>query len=155
MAESTTDRIEKRIVLRAPRARVWRALAEAEEFGAWFRADMKGQSFVPGQWARGRVTHPGYEHLVMEILVERVEPERLLSWRWHPYPLEPGQDPARSPMTLVTFELADVPEGTLLTVVESGFDRVPPERRAAAFRENEQGWTEQMANIERHVSRAD
>lgn len=154
MSESTTDRIEKRIVLRAPRARVWRALADAEEFGTWFEVDLAGQAFVPGKWARGRVTHPGYEHLMMDILVERVEPERLIAWRWCPYPLEPGEDPARAPMTLVTFELADAPEGTLLTVVESGFDQVPLERRAAAFRENEKGWTEQMANIERHVSRA-
>lgn len=155
MAESVSDRIEKRIVLRAPRARVWRALSDAEEFGAWFGADMKGARFVPGQWARGKVTHPGYEHLTMEVLIERLEPERLLSWRWNPYPIAPGADPAREPLTLVTFELTEVPEGTLLTVVESGFDQVPAARRAEAFRENEQGWTEQMANIQKHVTRPD
>jgi hypothetical protein len=88
-------------------------------------------------------------------LIERMEPERLLSWRWNPYPIPPGADPAREPMTLVTFELTEMSEGTLLTVVESGFDQVPAERRAEAFRENEQGWTEQMANIQKHVTRPD
>lgn len=151
---TTTDRIEKKIVLRAPRARVWRALASAEEFGDWFGADMKGAVFVPGQTARGRITHPGYEHLMLELLIERMEEGRLLSWRWHPYAVDPKADYAREPMTLVVFELQDMPEGTLLTVVESGFDRIPAARRAEAFRMNEGGWAEQMQNFERHVARA-
>jgi uncharacterized protein YndB with AHSA1/START domain len=149
-----TGRIEKKIVLRAPRSRVWRALADAEEFGAWFGADMKGATFAPGQWARGRITYPGYEHLGMEVLVERMEPERLLSWRWHPNAVEAGRDYSDEPMTLVTFELSDAPEGTLLTVTESGFDGIPPARRAQAFESNEGGWTEQMQNIRRHVGGA-
>ena len=151
MPEEVPDRIEKKVVLRAPRARVWRAISDAEEFGAWFGADMKGAAFVPGQWTRGRITSPGYEHLTLEVLVERLEPERLLSWRWHPYAVDPGADYANEPMTLVVFELQDVPEGTLLTVVESGFDQLPPERRAEAFRMNEGGWSEQVRNIKRHV----
>lgn len=153
MAESSTDRIEKTIVLRAPRSRVWQALSNAEEFGAWFGADLKGQTFAPGRWARGPVTYPGYEHLLMEVLVERVEPERLLSWRWHPGAVEAGVDYSGEPTTLVVFELSDAPEGTLLKVVESGFDRLPAHRRADAFRLNDEGWTEQMANIEKHVAR--
>jgi uncharacterized protein YndB with AHSA1/START domain len=154
MADSAvTDRIEKKIVLRAPRERVWRALSSAEEFGAWFGADMKGAVFAPGQTARGRITHPGYEHLVLEMLIERLEEGRLFSWRWHPYAVDPRMDYSAEPMTLVTLELQDAPEGTLLTVVESGFDRIPAARRTEAFHMNEEGWSAQMQNIERHVAR--
>lgn len=150
MAQTVTDRIEKQIVLRAPRARVWKALSNAEEFGRWFGADMKNATFKPGQWAKGRVTYPGYEHLTMEILIERMEEGRLLSWRWHPGAVD-VKDVADEPMTLVVFTLEDVPEGTLLKVVESGFDTIPIARRASAFRDNEGGWTEQMTNIQKHV----
>jgi uncharacterized protein YndB with AHSA1/START domain len=151
MTEPTPDRIEKKIVLRAPRARVWRALANAEEFGRWFGADLRGATFTPGQKVRGQVTHPGYEHLTMEVVIERMEEGRVLSWRWHPGAVD-VKDVADEPMTLVVFELSDVPEGTLLTVVESGFDRIPAARRASAFRDNEGGWTEQVKNIERHLA---
>jgi uncharacterized protein YndB with AHSA1/START domain len=146
----STDRIEKTIVLRAPRARVWRALAQAQEFGAWFGLALEG-SFAPGARLTGRLTTPGHEHLTLEITVERVEPEHLLSYRWHPYAMEPGVDYAGEPTTLVEFHLADVADGTQLTVVESGFDRIPPERRAIAFRMNEQGWAEQLTQIARYV----
>jgi uncharacterized protein YndB with AHSA1/START domain len=147
----STDRIEKTIVLRAPRARVWRALAQAQEFGAWFGLALEG-SFAPGARLTGRLTTPGHEHLTLEITVERVEPEHLLSYRWHPYAMEPGVDYAGEPTTLVEFHLADVADGTQLTVVESGFDRIPPERRAIAFRMNEQGWAEQLTHIARYVA---
>jgi uncharacterized protein YndB with AHSA1/START domain len=150
----STDRIEKQIVLRAPRARVWRALADAREFGAWFGVDFKGASFVPGATVRGQITHPGYEHLTMEIAIERLEPERLLSYRWHPYAVDPQVDYSQEPTTLVVFELDDAPEGTLLTVVESGFDRIPLGRRAEAWRMNDQGWAAQLNNIEAHVGRS-
>lgn len=152
MSQSTPDRIEKRIVLRAPRARVWRALSNAEEFGRWFGADLTGATFAPGKTARGRITYPGYEHLTMEVVVERMEEGRLMSWRWHPGAVDAGTDYSQEPMTLVVFELQDVPEGTLLTVVESGFDRIPAARRGEAFRMNDGGWEEQMKNIERHVA---
>jgi uncharacterized protein YndB with AHSA1/START domain len=148
----SNDRIEKKIVLRAPRAKVWKALADAPQFGSWFGVDLKGASFAPGARVRGQVTHPGYEHLTLEVVVERMEPERLLSWRWHPYAVDPKADYSGEPTTLVVFELKDVPEGTLLTVVESGFDQIPLARRAEAWRMNEQGWTAQMKNIERHVA---
>ncbi|PYQ24314.1 MAG: vanillate O-demethylase oxidoreductase VanB [Acidobacteria bacterium] len=154
MSLTSTDRIEKKIVLRAPRARVWRALADAEQFGAWFGADLKGASFRPGSRVRGRITAPGYEHLSLEVVVERMEPERRLSWRWHPYAVDPKVDYSSEPTTLVEFELQDAPEGTLLTVVESGFDRIPAARRAEAWRMNDQGWSAQMQNIERHVARS-
>ncbi len=152
-AAAATDRIETRVVLRAPRARVWRAIANAEEFGSWFGVDFSGVRFAPGATARGRITYPGYEHLVMEIVIERMEPERLFSYRWHPNAVDPGTDYSSEPMTLVVFELRDAPEGTLLTVTESGFDRIPLHRRADAFRSNDAGWAEQMRNVDEHVTR--
>jgi len=150
---SSTDRIEKKILLRAPRSRVWRALTDAREFGAWFRVALEG-SFAEGATVRGRITHPGYEHLTMEMRIERMDPERLFSYRWHPYAVRPDVDYAAEPTTLVEFHLEDATGGTLLTVVESGFDRLPSGRRAEAFRMNDGGWSEQMGNIERHVSPA-
>ena len=147
---SGTDRIEKTIVVKAPRPRVWRALTEAREFGQWFGVDLSG-TFVPGQRLQGRITHPKYAHVTMEITVERVEPERLVSWRWHPYAVDPGVDYAAEPTTLVEFTLDDAPEGTRLTVVESGFDRIPAGRRAEAYRMNDGGWTVQCENIRKYV----
>jgi uncharacterized protein YndB with AHSA1/START domain len=146
-----TDRIEKRIVLRAPRARVWRAISNPDEFGTWFRVKLDAAAFAPGARVKGRLTIAGYEAWPFEIVVERVEPERLLSYRWHPYP-EPGVDLAREPMTLVEFQLAEVTGGTELTVVESGFDAIPLDRRATVFRMNEGGWAQQLKNVERHVT---
>jgi uncharacterized protein YndB with AHSA1/START domain len=153
MTTTTTDCIEKRVVLQAPRARVWRALTDATEFGAWFRVRLEGP-FVEGATVRGRITHPGYEHVIMEVRVERIEPEQYFSYRWHPYAVDPSVDYASEPTTLVEFRLADAPEGTLLTITESGFDRLPAGRRAEAYRRNEDGWTAQAGNIARHVSAA-
>jgi uncharacterized protein YndB with AHSA1/START domain len=146
-----TNRVEKKVVLRAPRSRVWRAITNAEEFGAWFGAKLES-AFAEGALVRGRITHPGYEHLTLEILVERIEPERYFAYRWHPYAIEPDVDYSPEPMTLVEFRLDEADGGILLTIIESGFDRIPLARRAEAFRMNEQGWTEQTRNIERHVS---
>jgi uncharacterized protein YndB with AHSA1/START domain len=150
MSVTSTDRIEKSVVLRAPRERVWRALADAQAFGQWFGVVLDGP-LAPGARLHGRITHPGYEHLPFEITVERMEPERLLSWHWHPNTVEAGVDYAAEPKTLVVFELAEVTEGTRLTVVESGFDGIPPSRRAAAYRGNDEGWTGQMVAIERYL----
>lgn len=151
MISTGTDRIEKEVVLRAPRARVWRALTTAEEFGAWFRVKLDGP-FAEGAAVRGRISIPGYEHVTMEVLVERIEPERYFAYRWHPYAVEPGVDYSQEPTTLVEFTLGDAPDGTRLSIVESGFDRIPAGRRAEAFRMNDGGWTSQLKNIERHVS---
>jgi uncharacterized protein YndB with AHSA1/START domain len=149
-----TDRIEKKVLLKAPRARVWRALTDPVQFGAWFGAKLPPGAFVPGRHARGPITHPGYEHLTLDIAIEEMEPERLFSWRWHPGAVDPGRDYSKDPTTLVVFTLEEVEGGTLLTVVESGFDRVPEAYRATSFRLNEGGWTEQMKNVERHVTGA-
>jgi uncharacterized protein YndB with AHSA1/START domain len=147
---SSTDRIEKRVLLRAPRARVWRALTDAREFGRWFGVVMAGP-FTPGARLTGKITHKGYEDAPFEITVERMEPERLFSYRWHPYAHDPKVDYSSEPTTLVTFELEEAEQGTLLTVVESGFDGVPLAQRAEAYRMNDEGWAEQMKSIERYV----
>lgn len=146
----STDRIEKSVILRAPRSRVWRALTDPAQFGEWFGARLSG-TFTPGQRMRGQITIPGYDHLAFDVLVERMEPERLFSYRWQPGG-NPDKDPAE-PMTLVLFELEDVPEGTRLTVTESGFDQLPQARRSKAFRENEQGWAGQLENISRYLAK--
>jgi uncharacterized protein YndB with AHSA1/START domain len=147
-----TDRIERKILLKAPPARVWRALSNAEEFGKWFGVQLKGKSFAVGQRVQGQITYPGYEHVVFEVWIERMEPERLLSWRWHPAAVERGVDYSAEPTTTVVFELQQVDGGTLLSVIESGFDNIPPDRRLDAFRMNSGGWDAQMKNIEKHVA---
>ncbi len=149
---SSTDRIEREILLKAPRSRVWRALANAEEFGDWFGVALKGKIFAAGQRVQAQITHPGYEHVVWDVVIERMQPERFLSWRWHPAAVEPSVDYSKEPTTLVVFELTGVEGGTLLSVVESGFDSVPQSRRLGAFRMNSEGWDEQMRNIEKHVA---
>ena len=149
---TSTDRIEKTVTLAAPRARVWQAIADARQFGEWFRVRLDGE-FAAGVAIRGHITYPRYEYITMEVLVERMEPERFFSYRWHPYAIDPKVDYSPEPMTLVEFTLEDAPGGTRLTIVESGFDRVPLGRRAEAFRMNSDGWSEQMQNIERHVTR--
>jgi uncharacterized protein YndB with AHSA1/START domain len=149
---TSTDRIERTILLKAPRSRVWRALSNAAEFGAWFGVDFKGKAFAAGKPVRGKVTYPGYEHIEMEVQIERMEPERLLSWRWHPAAIDPAVDYSDEPTTLVEFELSEGEGGTVLTVVESGLDKIPLARRATVFRLNSSGWDEQMRNIEKHVA---
>lgn len=146
-----SDRIEKQILLNAPKSRVGRALTDAAEFGAWFRVKLES-GFAVGKHVTGRITHPGYEHVVFGVTVERMDAERLFSFRWHPYAVDPKIDYSTEPTTLVEFRLEEVPGGTLLTVVESGFDRIPAHRRAEAFRMNSRGWAAQMENIKRHVA---
>lgn len=150
---STTDRVERSIVINAPRVRVWRALSNAEEFGTWFGADLKGQTFTPGKRTRGKSTACGHEDTWFDVEVERIEPTDLLALRWHPYAIDPATDYSKEEPTRVTFTLKDAPgTGTLLTVVESGFDRVPPHRRLEAFRMHGKGWDAQLGNIARHAS---
>jgi uncharacterized protein YndB with AHSA1/START domain len=147
------NQIEKKILLRAPRSRIWRAITDAGEFGVWFRVKFDG-AFVEGAVMRGKITYPGYEHLTMEIQVERIAPEHYFAYRWHPYAVDPAVDYSAEPTTLVEFRLDEAGGGTLLTIVESGFDQIPLARRAEAFRMNDHGWAEQTLNIERHVSQA-
>jgi uncharacterized protein YndB with AHSA1/START domain len=148
---SSTDRIEKHITLKAPRSRVWRAISDAGEFGEWFRMKLDG-AFKPGTTILGQITVPGYEHVKVEMKVEQVKPESLFSYRWHPYAIDAKTDYSAEPMTLVEFRLADANGGTELAITESGFDALPADRRAEAFRMNDGGWTGQIRNIEKYVS---
>jgi uncharacterized protein YndB with AHSA1/START domain len=148
------DRIEKEIELKAPVSRVWRALTDYREFGEWFRVKLEGP-FVAGKIAGGYITWPGYEHLRMEVVVQKIEPERLFSYTWHPYAKDPKVDYSKETPTLVEFTLEKSAKGanwTLLKVTESGFDKIPSARRAEAFRMNENGWAQQLKNIESHVA---
>jgi uncharacterized protein YndB with AHSA1/START domain len=147
------NRIEKRIELKAAVSRVWRALTDYREFGEWFRIKLDGP-FLPGQISRGHITYPGYEHLKWEAVVQAVEPERLFSFTWHPYAVHPEIDYSKETPTLVEFRLEKTAAGTLLLLTESGFDKIPSDRRLEAFRRNDGGWTEQMKNIEGHVAKA-
>ena len=151
MPTSETDRIEKQIVMKAPRARVWRALADSGEFGRWFGCAFEGP-FVAGKTVKGRITNPpGWEHIPFEIVIDRIEPEQLLSYRWHPYAIDPKKDYSAEPMTLVELRLDDVGGGTRLTVIESGFDALPIERRAEALRMNSHGWATQCERVAKFV----
>jgi uncharacterized protein YndB with AHSA1/START domain len=149
------NRIEKRVKLKAPPSRVWRALTDFREFGEWFRVALDGP-FVAGQVARGRVLHPGYEHIVWEALIEKIEPERLFSFSWAQVRYHDrarySSDYTNVPRTLVEFHLERTAAGTLLTVIESGFENVPLEWRGDAMHGNDGGWTQQMVNIEKYVA---
>ncbi len=148
---ASTDRIEKTVLLKADKARVWRALTNAEEFGAWFRAKLDC-GFEVGKHVTGRITYPGYEHLKLDVNVEKMDAERLFSFRWKPGAIDPNKDYSSEPSTLVEFRLADEAGGTRLTVTESGFDKLPAERRNEAFRLNNHGWDAQIENISKHVA---
>jgi uncharacterized protein YndB with AHSA1/START domain len=147
--------IEKRIELKAPISRVWRALTDYREFGEWFRVKLDGP-FVPGQVSRGQITYPGYEHVKWEAVVQKMEHERLFSFTWpHPKSFEKGDCPldhSEEPTTLVEFRLEKTASGTLLVLTESGFDKLPGDRRLEAYRRNDGGWTEQMKNVENYVA---
>ncbi|HYI40584.1 MAG TPA: SRPBCC family protein [Allosphingosinicella sp.] len=147
-----TDRIEKRIAIAAPVERVWRALTDHEEFGTWFRVKLEGP-FVLGEVSLGQMTYPGYEHLKWEARVVAMEEPRLFAYTWHPYAVDPDKDYSGDPQTRVEFRLEPLGEGTNLTVVESGFDALPPDRRDEALRSNTGGWEEQMANVKAHAER--
>jgi uncharacterized protein YndB with AHSA1/START domain len=147
------NRIEKRIELNAPVSRVWRALTDYREFGTWFRVKIEGP-FVAGQPASGLLTWPGMEHLRWHAVIQKIEPERLFSFTWHPYAIDPRQDYSQESPTLVEFRLEETPGGgTLLLLTESGFDKLPAHRIAEALRMNDQGWSVQLKNIETHVAR--
>lgn len=148
---TTSDRIEKQIRLDSPRSRVWRALTDAKQFGAWFGVDLQG-AFARGVTIHGKLTIKGYEHVPFDVIVESIEPERFFSFRWRPYAIDPNVDYSKEPRTLVAFTLEEADGGTLLTVVESGFDGIPASRRAKAFEMNSRGWAGQLENIRKYVA---
>jgi uncharacterized protein YndB with AHSA1/START domain len=158
----STDRIEKKILLHAPRKRVWRALSDSTEFGTWFGVKFD-DPFTPGASMRGAIVptqvnaevakaQKPYEGLPFEISIEKMEPERLFSFRWHPFAIERGVDYSAEPTTLVVFALEEVPGGVMLTVTESGFDQIPLARRAKAFTANEQGWGMVVKLVEEYLA---
>lgn len=161
---SDTDRIQKKVLLHAPRERVWRAISDSTEFGSWFGVSFAGP-FAAGAPLSGRIvpttvdpdvaaSQKPCEGMACDVWVERIDPMRLFSFRWHPYAVEPGADLAKEPTTLVTFELEEVSGGTLLTITESGFDALPPERRAQAFASNDEGWTAQTKLVDKYLATA-
>jgi uncharacterized protein YndB with AHSA1/START domain len=157
-----TDRIEKRILLRAPIRRVWRALADPVEFGSWFGMKFDGP-FAPGTAVRGVIVgttanaevakmQKPHEGLPFDITIERMDPEQLFSFHWHPHVIERGVDYSAEPTTLVEFRLKEVADGVLLTLVESGFDSIPLARRAQAFSANEGGWSVMVKVFEEYLA---
>ncbi|MGV3624956.1 MAG: SRPBCC family protein [Archangium sp.] len=144
------DRIEKTVTLKAGRAKVWKALTDAQAFGSWFAAKFD-QPFVTGRRQSGQLTIPQYAHLKIDIVVSAIEPQTRFAFQWHPYAVDEQVDYEKEPMTLVEFFLEDAGSGTKLTVHESGFDKLPEHRRAIAFRMNTGGWEEQLGNVSRHV----
>lgn len=147
-----SNSIEKRIELKAPISKVWRALTDYRQFGEWFRVKLDGP-FVPGEVSTGHITYPGYEHLKWEAVVKTMEPEKLFSYTWHPYAVDPNMDYSKETPTLVEFRLEKTDTGTLLIVTESGFDKLPDNRRLEAFRSNDGGWMEQIKNIQNYVAK--
>jgi uncharacterized protein YndB with AHSA1/START domain len=158
---SSTDRVEKQLFVRAPLERVWHAISDAREFGNWFGVEFD-REFAPGVHMTGRIKptkadaavaemQKKYAGMRMEFVVERVEPMSVFSYRWHPFAIDPNVDYSDEPMTLVTFTLEPTEGGTMLRVVESGFDAIPIERRTDAFEANEEGWAMQMQLIEKYL----
>jgi uncharacterized protein YndB with AHSA1/START domain len=161
---STNDRIEKKILLRAPRERVWNAISDSKEFGKWFGVRFDGP-FVAGKHMSGKIfptiadakvaeRQKPYVGYPFDCTVDRIEPMRLFSFRWHPFALDRGVDYSKEPTTLIIFELEEAPGGTMLTITESGFDQIPIERRAKAFAANDEGWTAQTKLIEKYLALA-
>lgn len=161
----STDRIEKKILLRAPLGRVWRALSDSTEFGAWFGMKFNGP-FTPGARMSGVIVptrvnpevakaQKNYEGIPFDITIDQMEPERLFSFRWHPGAVDPKVDYSLEPTTLVVFSLEQMSDGVMLTLTESGFDQIPLERRAKTFASNEQGWAIQMTLIEAHLAQTE
>jgi uncharacterized protein YndB with AHSA1/START domain len=161
---STTDRIEKQALLDAPLPRVWRAISDSREFGSWFGMRLDGP-FIAGARLGGEIVpttvdpdvaaaQKPYEGQRFDIMVERIEPMRLLAFRWHPGVPDPNADLSKEPTTLVVFELEEKPDGTLLTITESGFDSIPLGRRAEALEGNAEGWEAQLMLIGKYLARA-
>jgi uncharacterized protein YndB with AHSA1/START domain len=156
------DRIEKEVVLRAPLARVWQAISNADEFGRWFGVRFDGP-FVEGASLTGVITPTTVDDEVARMQephagksdtwqIVAIEPQRRLAFRWHPYGVEAGVDYSQEPTTLVEFTLTETDEGVLLRIVESGFDKIPEERRASAFEANSQGWAKQTELVSKYLA---
>jgi len=149
-----SNEIKRKVLLNAPRERVWEALTDAEQFGSWFGIELAGKRFAAGQPIKAKITYPGYEHVVWNAKIERIEPQTLFSFSWHPYAVDNDANYDVETPTLVEFTLEDHAEGILLRVVESGFDGIPVARRQKAFKKNSRGWDDQMTNIEDYLAKS-
>lgn len=145
------NQITKQIELKVPISQVWQALTNHNQFSKWFGANIT-EPFVTGKVSKGNITHPGYEHVIMEVVVQKIKPESYFSFTWHPYSIDPKIDYSNEPPTLIEFKLEKTAAGTLLKVTESGFDKIPEQRRDEAFKMNEGGWEEQMKNIQNYLA---
>ncbi len=146
------DRIEKVVELAAPVPRVWRAITDHKEFGAWFRVRLDGP-FEVGKRTTGNITYPGYEHVAWESVTECMEHERLFSFSWPPSAIDPDTDYAADAKVLVEFRLEPMADGgTRLTITESGFLQFPVPKRLEALRSNTEGWEIQAGHIAAHVT---
>jgi len=150
---SSTNTIEKHADLRAPIARVWRALSDSREFGSWFGVALE-TPFTPGKTSAGHITVKGYEHVRAEFHVDRVDPRtHTLVFRWRPYAIDPDYDYSKEPYTTVTLALSEIPTGTRLAITETGFDGIPAARRAKAFEMNGSGWEQQAVQIADYLAK--
>lgn len=144
-------KIEKQIELNAPITRVWDALTDYRQFGEWFKVILD-ENFIPGQVSKGKLNFPGFDNIAFEITVKKMDQERLFSYTWHPFAINPNIDYSKEEPTLVEFKLEKTATGTRLTVTESGFEKIPSNRRLEAFHMNEEGWAIQMGNIEKYIT---
>lgn len=145
-----TDSIETETRIAAPIDTVWQAIGDHRRFGQWFKVALD-QPFEAGKPSTGHMTNPGYTHVRWTAEVVAVEPPHRLAFRWHPYAIEQGRDYSNEPMTLVDIMLEPDGDGTMVRVVESGFDALPASRRDEAFRMNASGWEAQMKNVRAYV----
>lgn len=149
----TADRIEKSADLHAPVSRVWQALTDHNEFGAWFRVRLDAP-FAVGEESRGPLLYPGYEHLTWSAVIQQIDPEQFFAFTWHPYAVDPHRDYSEETPTLVEFHLEPIAAGTRITVTESGFNDLPDDRRQEAFRSNDSGWSQQLKNLEEYLAKS-
>ena len=149
---TATNQIKKEILLKAPISRVWSSVSNAEEFGKWFGVDLKGKTFASGKRLQAKINSPGQEHITFDVLIEDMEFERILSFWWHPYAVDPSYDYSNEPTTLVVFGLKEIDDGTLLSIVESGFDKISPSRGLEAMHMNSGGWDQQLKNIQSYLA---
>jgi uncharacterized protein YndB with AHSA1/START domain len=158
-----SDMIEKGALLRAPPARVWSAVSDARQFGSWFGVELDGP-FVEGRELTGRIVPTTVDPEVAKLqephrgkpfafTVERIEPMRRITFRWHPFAIDPKVDYSKEPMTTIVFALEEAEGGTRLTITESGFDGIPLARREQAHRANEGGWEHQLRLVGKYVER--
>jgi len=151
MSQASQDRIEKTVDLKAPVARVWRAITDYRQFGEWFRVRLDGP-FEVGKTTTGQITYPGYEHMTWTSVTEQLEPERLFAFSWPPGDVDPDTRYDDDAKVIVEFHLEPIDGGTRLTIVETGFLQFPEPKRLEVLRSNEQGWDIQAENIAQYVA---